>query len=176
MYPFSLVLRVKRKQGFREVNSQPGARRVASLNRSLSREGKEDARKEEGEGGRNRSTKFSVFTEARNNCGNNIGVAVPATSRVYDGKLSYSRSSIPLFAERVDMHFPEDSKSRNLKSGTICRKVVIPKTGYRSNLSRYNFPEMLKTRNFPDKSPSRNLNTGTIFQSIGSVKLSPKVM
>lgn len=36
MYPFSLVpLRVKRKRGFREVNSQPGARRVVALLRDV---------------------------------------------------------------------------------------------------------------------------------------------
>lgn len=47
---FRVVPRVKRKRGFREVNSQPGARRVAPSKRCLTREGRggQDARKEKG--------------------------------------------------------------------------------------------------------------------------------
>lgn len=37
MYPFSLAACVKRKQGFREVNSQPGARRKQLLRDKTSR-------------------------------------------------------------------------------------------------------------------------------------------
>lgn len=62
---------------------------------------------------------------------------------VCDGKnfTAMQRHTKFSFADNTKNDWYTENQSRNLKNGTISRKVIVPKYGCRNNLSKYNFPK-----------------------------------